>query len=305
MSEEPTNILRVLADETRQRILHLLTQGGALVGELQQVLDSSQSSASAHLAKLRSIGLVHDVAEGTARRYQLHDAPPQLTSDLWQTVYHATAQQALIRSDRHRLEDLRQQDQQSWVERVAGHLDNSYAPGRTWAAIAGALVHLCSLGDCCDIGAGDGALLELLLPRCTSLTAIEPAAAMREAAEKRLSALGAPNLTIIDGRGESVPVASGVFDTVLFLQSLQFIQQPQQAIIEARRLLRPDGRLLIATLNQHDFADAGRYGHLHRGFSEKDLRNWLSDWDDIHCSLLPAEHRAPHFQPLIITAKRA
>ena len=82
MSEEPTIILRVLADETRQRLLHLLTHGGALVGELQQALDISQSSASAHLAKLRQLAC-HDVAEGTARRYQLHDAPPSLTYSLW------------------------------------------------------------------------------------------------------------------------------------------------------------------------------------------------------------------------------
>ena len=118
MSEEPTTILRVLADETRQRLLHLLAHGGALVGELQQVLDISQSSASAHLAKLRSIGLVHDVAEGTARRYQLHDAPPDLTKELWQTLYRATVSQPLMRSDQQRLEDLRQHDEQSWVERL-------------------------------------------------------------------------------------------------------------------------------------------------------------------------------------------
>ena len=165
-------------------------------------------------------------------------------------------------------------------------------------------MHLCSLGDCCDIGAGDGALLELLLPRCTSLTAVEPAAAMRAAAEKRLSRLPSASLSIIDGRGESVPLPDAAFDTVLFLQSMQFIQQPAQAIAEAKRLLRPGGRLLIATLNRHDFTDADRYGHLHRGFSEAQLRHWLDDWPDVHCSLLPAEHRAPHFQPLIATATR-
>ena len=303
MVDEPATILRVLADESRQRIMHLLRHGGALVSELQTVLEIGQSSVSAHLAKLRSVGLLHDVAEGTARRYQLNDAPPALAAKLWAVIQESTAQDPLIQKDFENLNNLRSQEQQSWIERVAGHLDNSYAPGRTWEAITGALLHLCSLGDCCDIGAGDGALLELIAPRCKTLTAIEPAAAMRAAAQDRLKHL-VGQVTILDGQGESVPLPDANFDTVLFLQSLQFIEQPQQALNEALRLLRPGGKLLIASLNEHKFTEVNRFGHRHLGFAAKTLENWLQAWQDPQTFLLPAERRTPHYQPIIATATK-
>ena len=188
------------------------------------------------------------------------------------------------------------------------HLDNSYAPGRTWSAITGSLLHLCSFGDCCDIGAGDGALVDLLAPRCRRLYAVEPAAAMRQAARERLQDDNTnqprhDNVELIDAGGEKIPLADGCCDTVLFLQSLQFIPKPQQALAEARRLLRPQGRLLIATLQAHEFDAVSRYGHCHRGFSEDQLRNWLEDgWQNVDVSVLPAEHRPPHFQPLVVSA---
>jgi DNA-binding transcriptional ArsR family regulator len=68
-----SDLLRLLADDTRLRILHLLTVEPLTVAELQEVLDLGQSSISGHLAKLKSAGLIHDVAEGSARRYRLRE----------------------------------------------------------------------------------------------------------------------------------------------------------------------------------------------------------------------------------------
>ena len=67
--------LRLLADETRLRVLHLLTEEPLTVAELQDVLELGQSSISGHLAKLKQAGLTHDVPEGSARRYRLRDDP--------------------------------------------------------------------------------------------------------------------------------------------------------------------------------------------------------------------------------------
>ena len=73
---------------------------------------------------------------------------------------------------------------------------------------------------------------------------------MREAAAERLrdettGQTRHDNVELIDAGGEKVPLATGSCDTVLFLQSLQFIADPQRALTEARRLLRSDGRLLV------------------------------------------------------------
>jgi ArsR family transcriptional regulator, arsenate/arsenite/antimonite-responsive transcriptional repressor len=51
-------ILKALSDETRVRLLYLLSAGELCVCELEAVLDISQSNASRHLNKLTSAGLV-------------------------------------------------------------------------------------------------------------------------------------------------------------------------------------------------------------------------------------------------------
>ena len=65
--------LRLLADETRLRVLRLLAEEPLTVAELQDVLELGQSSISGHLAKLKQAGLTHDVPEGSARRYRLRE----------------------------------------------------------------------------------------------------------------------------------------------------------------------------------------------------------------------------------------
>jgi DNA-binding transcriptional ArsR family regulator len=62
-------LLQVVADPSRWRILALLSAGPRTVGELVERLDVAQPSVSHHLARLRESGLVHSVAEGRSRRY--------------------------------------------------------------------------------------------------------------------------------------------------------------------------------------------------------------------------------------------
>ena len=65
--------LRLLGDPSRLRLMHLLSHEPLTVSELQQLLGSSQSSMSGHLAKLRQAGFVHAITEGSANRYRLRD----------------------------------------------------------------------------------------------------------------------------------------------------------------------------------------------------------------------------------------
>ena len=62
-------LLQVIADPNRWRILALLSDGPQTVGELVARLDVAQPSVSHHLARLRASGLVQSAAEGRTRRY--------------------------------------------------------------------------------------------------------------------------------------------------------------------------------------------------------------------------------------------
>src|SRR2546429_4268795 len=54
------NLLRLLADPTRLRLLLLLEQEELSVAELQQILGMGQSRISSHLAQLKRVGVVAD-----------------------------------------------------------------------------------------------------------------------------------------------------------------------------------------------------------------------------------------------------
>src|SRR5438046_10766985 len=58
------NLLRLLADPTRLRLLLLLEQEELSVAELQQILGMGQSRISSHLAQLKRAGVVADRRAG-------------------------------------------------------------------------------------------------------------------------------------------------------------------------------------------------------------------------------------------------
>src|ERR1700758_4233599 len=58
------NLLRLLADPTRLRLLLLLDQEELSVAELQQILGMGQSRISSHLAQLKRAGVVADRRAG-------------------------------------------------------------------------------------------------------------------------------------------------------------------------------------------------------------------------------------------------
>ncbi|MFZ4597906.1 MAG: ArsR/SmtB family transcription factor [Terrimicrobiaceae bacterium] len=77
------SIYECLCDETRLRIIHLLTHGPLCVCHLQAVLESPQARISQHLAYLRQRGMVESRRRGTWVIYSLPKKPsPELTRHL-------------------------------------------------------------------------------------------------------------------------------------------------------------------------------------------------------------------------------
>lgn len=69
---------RALGDETRLRILELLSPGEQCVGDLMDATGLGQSLVSHHLRTLRTAGLVHDRRDGRWIFYSL--AEPALAN---------------------------------------------------------------------------------------------------------------------------------------------------------------------------------------------------------------------------------
>ncbi len=94
-----------------------------------------------------------------------------------------------------------------------------------------------------DIGCGTGVLLERLAASHSPdlLTGIEPVQAMREQARSRLP--GAVELR--EGWAEALPSADGEFDVVVSCNMFHYVRQPEKALAEMRRVLRPGGTLVL------------------------------------------------------------
>ncbi len=100
-------------------------------------------------------------------------------------------------------------------------------------------------GRTLDVGCGTGANLAHLPPdRVDSLVLLDPSPWMLAHARRRAAAAGVPAETR-RGRAEALDFEDASFDTVIFTLSLCTIGGPDRALAEARRVLRPGGRLLV------------------------------------------------------------
>ena len=60
---------------------------------------------------------------------------------------------------------------------------------------------------------------------------------------------GEPHIEIETGDAASLPFAAGSFDTVVLFEALYYLADVPQFLSEARRVLRPGGRILLASVN--------------------------------------------------------
>lgn len=98
-----------------------------------------------------------------------------------------------------------------------------------------------------DIGAGTGISSRLLAERGVRVIAIEPNAAMREAAESH------PLVEFRDGSAEATNLPDASVDLVTCFQSFHWFN-PEPTLVEFHRILKPSGRL-AAVWNDRDRDD--------------------------------------------------
>ncbi|WP_375282197.1 ArsR/SmtB family transcription factor [Pseudooctadecabacter sp.] len=76
-AQEAADLLKIMANPQRLRLLCILLEGERSVGELEQAVGASQAYASSQLARLRADGLVEATRHGRSVRYKLSD--PRVT----------------------------------------------------------------------------------------------------------------------------------------------------------------------------------------------------------------------------------
>jgi ubiquinone/menaquinone biosynthesis C-methylase UbiE/DNA-binding transcriptional ArsR family regulator len=273
--------LRAGAESTRLRLLFILSHGEFNVTELTSILAQSQPRVSRHLKLMCEAGLVDRHKEGSWVLFRLSEsgagaAVARLIVDL------LPAKDELLQRDAERLASIveaRQRAAQAYFSWVARHWDKirslHVAEAEVEAALA-ALIGTDKVDLLLDLGTGTGRMLELFAPLARQAVGIDQSREMLGVARANIEARGLRHVQVRQGDLYSLPYPTGFADLVTIHQVLHYLDDPQRALIEAARVLRPDGRLAVVDLAPHEL-EFLRESAAHRrlGISTEHLAQWL------------------------------
>jgi len=299
------DILKILSDSTRLRLLALLAREELSVAELQEILGMGQSRISSQLALLRQVNLVTDRREGKNAFYSLRANPAPKTLALIRAAIESVAELPVMAEDRQNLDRIlqkRRRTQEQYFNLIAGRLGKNYCPGRSWEAIGHLALRLTPAIDIADLGAGEGLISQLLALRARRVWCIDNSPRMVEVGTDLAAKNGLANLEYRLGDIEKVPLPDKSVDLAILSQALHHAQHPQIAVNEAFRILRPTGRLLILDLNEHTFEKARElYADIWLGFKESALHAFLkkAGFAKVEVTTVAREADEPHFETLL------
>jgi len=309
MAMSLVKMLRVVADPNRLRILLLLKAEELSVAELQEILVMGQSTISTHLSQLKQAGLVEDRRIGKNSLYRLTSGNGNdVLADLLARAQKEISESTHDRATARRVVKKRQDKMRAFFDSVAGRHGKDYVPGKSWKAMAEALLRLMPPQIIADLGAGDGSFSLLLGQSAERVIAVDSSAKMIEFAREQANRNHVKNVDYRLGDMEELPIDDGSVDIAFFSQSLHHALHPERAICEAARILRPGGRIAILDLAKHRFEEARDvYADEWLGFSEAELESMLEQagFSKTHTSVVYKEDKPPHFQTLLAVASKA
>lgn len=301
------NSLRAISDPTRLRLLLLLVEEELTVAELQEILGMGQSRISASLALLKREAIARNRRVGKNIFYAVR---PEIVSPLRPILEAAKLELPEAGSDSAAMAlALRKRKDKAaeYFNKLAGKFGRTYIPGRSWQALAHALLRLLPAMVIADLGAGEGTLSQLLARRAKKVIAIDNSEKMVEFGSNLAREHGCKNLEYRLGDIEDPPIEHGSVDLALFSQALHHASSPQKAVSAAHGILRDGGRVVVLDLASHSHEEARElYAHAWLGFSEVELQEILAKagFSEIEVSVVSREAQAPNFQTLLAVATK-
>ncbi len=249
-TNEIVELLRVLGDITRLRLLSALNSGELTVSELTQVTGLSQPRVSRHLKLLcgaQVLGRTRDQNE-VYYRAKVNEERRALV----QTVLRALPQHDYqLNQDGERLYAILDQRQRRVTELLENMGIRPLPPGAQTQVDATInqmldryLPHN-SIEELLDIGTGTGTMLRLLAGRARRIVAVEISRDMRLVARTAVLGEGLANCTVQEGNMYALNFPKDAFDMVTMDRVLGTAKEASRALREGSRVLKPGGHLLV------------------------------------------------------------
>jgi ArsR family transcriptional regulator len=274
---ETVNLFKALSDESRLRILFLLRNNELSVNEIVALLGMGQSRISRHLKILADAGLLSYRKEGLWVFYMMGN--DGLWGEINRPVLDKLASGTVFKNDSVNLRNYLSER----TERGREYF-NTVAP--EWSRIRSSMLgdldlnsEVCSLVPpgtvIADLGCGSGELAEKLLVKADKVIGVDRSPAMLSEARRLLAGkIGMIDLRL--GELDHLPVRDSEADSVVISMVLHYLDEQQQAIDEASRILKSGGVLILAELESHNNEKMRSvYGHRRLGFSKETVSGWM------------------------------
>jgi SAM-dependent methyltransferase len=279
---EYVRTLKALADPIRLRVLAAVAEEELTVGEVQEVVESVQSSVSRNLAILRDAGFVRDRREGTNVYFSVRQDMPGPARELFQSLQPRFDELPEVKEDKARLQECRRRRlrrSRDYFETVAGdweRIRKSYFDDRVASmAIEKLLPRNLTLAD---IGCGTGSLTLELARFAQKVIGIDLSKEMLRRAREAAKDKELRNVEYRLGDAVKLPLESRSVDAGFCVMVLHFMPEPQRAVAELCRITRGAGSVIIVDLVQHNQQwMREQMAHHWLGFDRASIEGWFRD----------------------------
>ncbi|MFO7594836.1 MAG: metalloregulator ArsR/SmtB family transcription factor [Desulfocurvibacter africanus] len=297
--------LKALSDDTRLRLLHLLSRYELSVGEVVQVLGMSQPRVSRHLKILADAGLVQVRRDGLWAFYSAtsHGQGAEFLSCMGPWLGQA-AGAAQDMDAAEAVMAARRSETKRFFNRVAPNWEAMRGELLSGFDLSAAILDLLprNAGPSGDLGCGTGGMLPEIASRAGTAIGVDNSQSMLDIARARFAAESAIELRM--GELEHLPLRDGELASAVMNLSLHHLSRPEQAVVEAARVLADGGVLVIADFGRHDREELRqRYGDRWLGFDEDDLRAWIAQ-AGLHLESLNAQRLESGLTLLLAVARK-
>lgn len=277
--QEVIEILKAIGEDTRIRILALLSHGEMTAGELSNVLCQSQPRVSRHIKLLYEAGVIDKRSEGSWVFVKLKS--DKSIANLIDIILNMVPNSDFtIERDYTRLLEIKAQREEKaklYFEEIAGEwedLRKLHQPEEVENCLF-SMVKSNEFDFHLDLGSGVGRLLEVFADKCEKSEGIDSSRGMLNIARTKFDEKGLKSINVRMGDILSLPYSDSSVDLLTIHQVLHYLEDPFACIKEAARVLSEDGIILLADFAPHNYENLRtQYGHRRLGFDEAEINNW-------------------------------
>lgn len=268
--------LKALADETRLRLILVLSRYELSVNEIVTLMDMGQSRISRHLKILVDAGLLEFRRDGLWVYYSA--VPSGKGKQFLDSLLPFALEQHTARTDldmaTHLLEERARKTRQffnaiaeDWDAlntKILGDFDLPRSVLNKFPANCKTAV---------DLGCGTGNVLEVLRHKAENTIGVDGSSRMLELARRRFSEGKEPqDLSLRIGELDHIPLRDAEANFACINLVLHHIPEPKLVLTEIKRILQPKSTLLITEFRKHTNENMrSEYGDRWLGFDEEDF----------------------------------